>query len=73
MIDVSREPNLTLWSMMTMLLLAEAMKSMIRSVGRGKLNMVSIHLITEDVRSDTYQPTPSEVERQDSLRTNRVD
>ena len=73
MIDVSREPNLTLWGMMTMSLLAEAMKSMIRSVGRGKLNMVSIYLITEDVRTDTYKPTPLEVERQDSLWTNRVD
>ena len=45
MIDVTREPNLTLWDMMTTPLLAEAMKSMIRGVGMGELNIISIHLI----------------------------
>ena len=58
MIDVSREPDLTLWGMMTTPLLAEAMKSMIRGVGMGELNIISIHLIAEGKGTDTYETTP---------------
>ena len=44
--------------MMTIPLLAEAMKSMIRGVGRGELNIISIHLIAEGTGTDTYKPSP---------------
>ena len=42
-------------------LLAQVTKSAIGGLGRGELNMMSSHLITEGIKVDTYEPTPLEI------------